>query len=159
MKTKLVVLILIILTFSCKKSVDDNVGDSDDIIKSRVKEVVNSIFKGCEEVNSTMVVVSHYDSPDFVYLFNGTTLTYGEFSAALTDFYSKLLNQRVTLITEKYALLDKSTVLYTTNCTFLQNFRDGHSTLINPVVMLFVFKKTNGTWRWIYGVESYGPNV
>ncbi len=49
MKTSILLLVLIIATFSCKKSVDDSVSDSDEnIIKSQVKEVVNTIFKNTD---------------------------------------------------------------------------------------------------------------
>lgn len=156
MRTKIIFLVLLFASYSCKKSANELVSDTDENnIKIEVKTVVNSIFKGCEEVKSNLVIESSYNSPDFVYLFNGTTLSYLEFSNALSAFYLQLSSQKVTLISEKYAIIDNSTVLYTTNCTFLQNFRDGHTTLIDPVVMLFIFKKIDGRWRWIYGVESY----
>lgn len=155
MKIKIFLLIALIAICSCKKSTNDNTIDETKI-KNQVKEVVTGIFKGCEEVNATQVLQSCFDSPDFVYLFNGTTKSYQEFSSSLAGVYDLMLSQEITLITEKYAVLDESTVLYTTNLTFLQHYKDGHDNFIDPAVMLFIFKKINGNWRWIYGVESYG---
>lgn len=155
MKTKLLFLFLLFVTFSCEKSTNSPT-DSDDQIKSQVKEVVNKIIQGCEEVNSGMVKETSFNSPDFVYLFNGNTLTYQEFFEDLTAFYANLQNQEVTLLDEKFSIPDQSTVLYTTNCTFLQHFNNGDTILIEPMAMLFIFKKIDGNWKWIYGVESYG---
>jgi len=118
--------------------------------------VANTLFKGCREVNSGLVIESSYDSPDFTYVFNGTTMTYSEFKAALEDIYTKMTSQEVNVIQEKFAILDSATVLYTANCTFLEHFKDGHSFTADPAVMLFIFKKIDGRWKWIYGVESYG---
>ncbi|MCX6272290.1 MAG: hypothetical protein NTU44_13950 [Bacteroidetes bacterium] len=156
MKTKLLFLALILAIFSCRKTNDDADNSSgQEMIKSQVKEVVTTIFTGCEEVNASMVLESSYNTFDFVYVFNGTTLSYGDFSTALVTVYDSMANQQIDRITEKYAVLDNSTVLYTTNCTFIQHFRDGHSVTINPAVMMFIFKKTGNRWRWIYAVESY----
>jgi hypothetical protein len=157
MKTKMLFLVLVISICSCEKTRDESTCESDGIkIKGQVKEIVKTIFKGCEEVNSQMVLQSSFDSPDFVYIFNGKTLTYEGFSTSLTAIYDKMLNQEVTIIDEKYAVLDNMTVLYTANCTFLENYKDGHNFLADPAVMLFIFKKIDDSWRWIYGVESYG---
>jgi hypothetical protein len=51
---------------------------------------------------------------------------------AFKPLFGTLLNQKVTIVDEEYAVLDKSTVLYTTNCKSLMNFKDGHSTLADP---------------------------
>ena len=70
MKTRLIFLFLLIVNFSCEtnKSVSDVEKDK---IKGEVKEVVNTIFKGCEEANFDMAMESWLDSPDLVFIFNG----------------------------------------------------------------------------------------
>jgi hypothetical protein len=67
---------------------------------------------------------------------------------------STLINQKVTITDEKYAFLDKSTVIYTTNCKFLENYKDGYAILSDPMVMQFTFRKINDKWMAINGVES-----
>jgi hypothetical protein len=75
MKTRLIFLFLLIANFSCEtnKSVSEAEKDK---IKGEVKEVVNTIFKGCEEANFDMAVESWNDSPDLVFIYNGVTLSY-----------------------------------------------------------------------------------
>jgi hypothetical protein len=154
MKTRLIILVLLIACFSCginNKPVSDAQKEK---IKGEVKEVVNTIFKGCEEANFEMATEPWLDSPDLIFIYNGNTFGYKEFVNAMKPLFSTLINQKVTIINEKYAFIDKSTVIYTTNCKFLENYKDGHATLSDPMAMQFIFKKINSKWKAIYAVES-----
>jgi hypothetical protein len=154
MKTRLIILVLLIVCFSCgtnNKPVSDAQKEK---IKGEVKEVVNTIFKGCEEANFDMAIAPWLDSPDLVFIYNGVTLGYKETVDAMNPLFGTLLNQKVTIVDEKYAFLDKSTVIYTTNCKFLENYKDGHAILSDPMAMQFTLKKINNEWKVIYGVES-----
>ena len=153
MKTKLIFLLLLIACYSCgtNKSVSDAEKDK---IKGEVKEVANAMFKGCEEANFDIAVESFLDSPDFVYIYNGVSLNYKGVADGIKPLFNALLNQEVTIIDEKYVFLDKLTVIYTTNCKFLENYKDGHSTLSDPMVVQVTFKKIDNKWKAINGVES-----
>jgi len=153
MKTRLIFLLLLIACYSCgtNKSVSDAEKDK---IKGEVKEVANAMFKGCEEANFDIAVESFLDSPDFVYIYNGVSLNYKGVADGIKPLFNALLNQEVTIIDEKYVFLDKLTVIYTTNCKFLENYKDGHSTLSDPMVVQVTFKKIDNKWKAINGVES-----
>jgi hypothetical protein len=154
MKTKLIFLVLLIVCFSCginNKPVSDTQKEK---IKGEVKEVTNAMFKGCEEANFDMAVESFLDSPDFVYIYNGVSLNYKGVVDGIKPLFSELINQKVTLTDEKYVFLDKSTVIYTTNCKFLENYKDGHAILSDPMVVQVTYKKIDNKWKAINGVES-----
>ncbi len=153
MKTRFIILSILIVSISCEtnKSVSDAEKDK---IKGEVKEVVNMILKGCEEANFDMAMESWNDSPDLVFINNGVTLSYEGIVDAMKPLFSTLLNQEVTIIDEKYVFLDKSTVIYTTNCKFLENYKDGRANLSDPMVLQFTFMKINDKWKVINGVES-----
>jgi len=154
MKTRLIFLFLLIVCFSCgtnNKPVSDAQKEK---IKGEVKEIVHSIFKGAEEANFDMVVKTWYDSPDFVYMCNGKTYTYKETMDEMKQFLNVLLNQKCTIVDEKYAVLDNSTILGTINTNWLMNYKDGHSVLQDPWAVQFTFKKIDNRWRVIYHVES-----
>ena len=94
MKTKLIFLVLLIVCFSCgtnNKPVSDAQKEK---IKGEVKEVVNTIIKGCEEANFDMALEPFLDSPDFVYIVNGKTFSYKELMD-MKPFFNALLNQKV----------------------------------------------------------------
>ena len=101
-----------------------------------------------------MVVASYLDSPDFVYMNNGKTFNYKESIDTMKLFFSSLLNQKGTIVNEKFVVLDNSTVLYTANTKWLMNFKDGHSVMQDPWAIQTLFKKINNSWKEINCVES-----
>jgi hypothetical protein len=154
MKTRLIILVLLIVCFSCgtnNKPVSDAQKEK---IQGEVKEVVNNMFKGCEEANFEQVTESFLDSPDFIYIFNGVSMNYKGLVDGVKPLFSSLINQKVTITDEKYNFLNNSTVIYTTNCKFLENYKDGHAILSDPMVIQVTFKTINGVWKAINGVES-----
>lgn len=153
MKTQLIFLVLLMSVFSCdtKKSVSEAEKDK---IKGEVKEVVNTFYKGCEEVNFEIILGILLDSPDFVYISNGKTFSYQEFVAGMTPVINSLKNQKATIVDEKFAVLDNSTVLYTANSKWVMNFKDGHSILQDPWIVQFIFKKIDSKWKVISSSES-----
>jgi len=154
MKTRLIFLVLFIVCFSCgtnNKPVSDAQKEK---IKGEVKEVVNTFIKGCEELNFDMAIEPFLDSPDFEYAANGKTYNYQEL-IAMRPLFDEMINQKLTIADEKYKVLDNSTVLFTTNYKWLQNYKDGHSILEDPGSFMFMFKKINNKWRIIYWADSY----
>jgi hypothetical protein len=123
-------------------------------IKAAIKEVVNTMFKACELANFDMAMKSWLDSPDLVFIFNGSSLNYQGIEDAMRPLFNALLNQEVKIIDEKYVFLNATTVIYTTNCTFLENYKDGHAILSDPMVMQFTFIKIDDQWKVINAVES-----
>ena len=116
--------------------------------------MVNIIVKGGEEANFDMINTFIHNSPDFVALFNGNPFTYQQFVDMGKTLYSTLLNQKCTFLDEKYMVLDNSTVLFTANSKWLENFKDGHAVLEDPWAMQYVFKKFDNAWKIISFNES-----
>jgi hypothetical protein len=155
MNKKFIFLVLLIVSFSCgtnNKPIPDAEKNN---IKVEIKEIVDKMFKGNEEVNLDIVTEPFLDSPDFVFLIHGHSLSYKELVAGIKPIFKALLNQKVTIVDEKYVIIDKLTVLYTTNCKLLENFKDGHSSLNDPATILYVFRKIDSKWKIIYGAETY----
>jgi hypothetical protein len=122
-------------------------------IKGEIKEVVNTFIKGIEEANADMVMESFLDSPDFVDITNGMTFSYKELMAMKPNF-DAILNQKCTIVNEKYAFLDKLTVLYTAETKWSTNYKDGHSSVTDPQAFLIIFKKIDNRWKVICLVDS-----
>lgn len=153
MKAGFIFLVLLIVCISCGTNNKPMSDAQKEKIKGEVKEVVNAFIKGCEEANADMVMESFLDSPDFVDLTNGMTFNYKEIIAMKPNF-NAIVNQKCTIINEKYTFLDKSTVLYTAETKWSTNYKDGHSSITDPQVFLFTFKKIDNKWRIIYLVDS-----
>ncbi len=153
MKTRLISLLLLIVCFSCgtdNKPVSDAQKEK---IKGEIKEIQNTTIRALEEIDWDVVTEPVFDSPDFVYTYNGKTSNYEEFMANELDF-NTCLNQKCTIVDEKYAVLDNSTVLYTMNCTWLTNYKNGHSVLADPAVTQVLYNKIDNRWRVININES-----
>jgi hypothetical protein len=147
---------LFLVISACGEKMDEPLSDTDKTrIRLEVKAVADRMFKGCEEANLKMTCESFLDSPDFLYLINGKALNYQELTDGLGPLFNALSTLKVKVINEKCAFLDKSTVIYTANCTILERFKDGSTSLNDPAVILFIIKKTNDRWKIIYGAESY----
>ena len=155
MKTRLVFFILFIVCFSCGTNNKPLSDAQKEKIKGEVQEVVNTFIKGCEEVNLDMCMKTMHDSPDFLYINNGYAFNYKECVAVFKPVFDTFLNQKITILDEKYSFPDNSTVLYSNHCKSLTNYKDGHAVLQDPTVMLFIFKKIDDAWKVIYGVESH----
>jgi hypothetical protein len=154
MKKRFVFLILLIVCFSCgtnNKSVSDAQKEK---IKGEVKEVMNTIFKGADEVNSDMILGKCLNSPDFAATFNGMSFDYKQFADAIKPIFGTLINQKGTIVEEKYAVLDNFTVSYTANSKWLMSFKDGHTVLQDPWAMQYLFKKIGNEWKVICANES-----
>jgi hypothetical protein len=154
MKTRLIFLVLLIVCFACGTNNKPLSDAQKEKIKGEVKEVVNTFIKGCEEANSDMLLGIYLDSPDFVYTYNGNSFDYKQIESGMKPVFSTLLNQKLTIFDEKYAVLDNFNVLYTTNCKCLMNYIDGHSILQNPWIVQLLIKKIDNKWKVISGAES-----
>ena len=154
MKTRLIFLTLLIVGFACgtnNKPVSDAQKEK---IKGEVKEVVNNMIKGAEEANFDMMIEPLYDSPDFVFYTNGLTFNYQDV-LAMKSAFDQVLNQKIIIIDEKYTFLDNSSVIYTSDITSAVNYKDGHSTLLEPEALEFIFKKIDSKWKIIHYCDSY----
>jgi hypothetical protein len=154
MKTRLIILVMLIVCFSCGTNNKPLSDAQKEKIKTEVKVVADAMFKGCEEANFEMATESFLDSPDFVYIFNGVSMNYQGVVNAVKPLFNALINQKVTISNEKYNFLNNSTVIYTTNSKFLENYKDGHAVLSDPMVIQVTLRNINGTWKTINGVES-----
>ena len=154
MKTRFIAMALLIVCFSCgtnNKPVSDAQKEK---IKGEVKEVVNTYFKGAEEANADLILETYLNSPDFVFTYNGNSFSYKQCEDMAKSVFGTLKNQKITVVYEKYAVLDNSTVLVTVNNKCLMNYKDGHSVLQDPWISQILFKKIDDKWKVISGSES-----
>jgi hypothetical protein len=158
MKTKLFLLAMLIVCFSCGTNNKPLSDAQKEKIKREVKEVVNTIIRSAEEANFDMMIEPLYDSPDFVFYTNGLTFNYQDV-LAMKSAFEQVLNQKITIIDEKYTFLDNSSVIYTSNITSAVNYKDGHSTILKPEALEFIFKKIDNQWKIIHYCDSYGEKI
>jgi hypothetical protein len=74
MKPRFIFLVFLIFCFACGTKNKPLSDAQKEKIKGEIKEVVNTMFKGCEVANFEIAIESFLDSPDFVYVLNGVLL-------------------------------------------------------------------------------------
>ena len=82
-------------------------------------------------------------------------MNYQDIENAMKPLFYTLLNQEVRIMDEKYLMIEKSIVIYTSKCTFLEKYKDGRAILSDPMVMQFTFIKIDDQWKVINAVESF----
>ena len=132
MKTQLIIPLLIVVCFSCGTNNKPLSDSQKEKVISEVKPVVNEIIKAAEDVNFEMLTGSAYDSPDYTYINGGKVYSYKDITEGFKPVFATLTNQKITIASEKYTVLDKSTVLYTLVSKWDMNFKDGHSISRSP---------------------------
>lgn len=155
MKKLFFVWALLMANLFCYAATNGSVSDKEkERIKAEVKEVINSLTAGCEQVNLDIVYGTYYDSPDFRYIYNGNIFEYKDIVNAMQPLFDTMTGQKFTFFNEYYNILDRSTVLYTANCKLIAYFKDGHITVADPGAAQFILKKIGREWKIIYSVES-----
>jgi hypothetical protein len=153
MKTQPVLLLLLVVCFSCTTNNKPLSDSQKEKVISEVKPVVGVIMKAAQEANMDSIVASSYDSPDFTYINGGKVYSIKELEE-FKPVFATISNQKATVISEKYTVLDKSTVIYTQTASWEMNFKDGHSVIQEPWVMQYLFRKIDGKWKAVSTVES-----
>lgn len=156
MSKRSIFFILLLVTFSCGPS--DKKRESElakERITGKIKEIVKSEFEACEKADFEMVMKPFFDSSDFIYIINGSTLNYQDFSEGIRNIFNSLQNLKITIVNERFTFTGDNMVLYTANCKILETFKDGTTSLNDPAAILFIFKRIDHNWQIIYGVQSY----
>jgi len=162
MRTKIMVLVMLFAGITCCTNPDSPLSNTEkDKIKAEVQGVIKSMFKEAQEANFQKVMEYWLDSPDFTVNMNGNSMTKGEVMVALKTVLNAVASQKATFVNEKYSVLDKKTVIYSSNSRWVMKLKDGSSVLQDPWAMLYVLRKTDGKWKVASaseaGVEKPGP--
>ena len=154
MKTQPVLFLLLVVCFSCGTNNKPLSDSQKEKVISEVKPVVKEFLRGAQEANMDLIAGSTYDSPDYTYIYGGKVYSFKEVTEGFKPVFATLSNQKATIASEKYAVLDKSTVLYTLVARWEMNFKDGHSVIQEPWVNQSLFRKIDGKWKAVSTMES-----
>lgn len=154
MKAKLLFLIFV-FCLSCT-NVNKPLTDSDkEKIVGEVKGLVSAVIQVCDNPDPDKLKSMFLDSPDFVSLVGGV---YAEYDQSIKNMYSYLGNvkgQKTTISSEKYIVLDASTVLYTANSRCETTLKNDSTIVIDPLGIQFLLKKADNQWKVLSWTEEY----
>ena len=154
MKTKLTFLILL-FCFACTNENKPLTEAEKDKIIGETKELVSAIFLACENCEPEKLTVNFLDTPDFISLVNGEYAGYQETVRKYPVLMSEFKLQKATITSEKYAVLDGSTVLYSSKSNWKCTLKNDSIALYNNCTLQLLLKKTSNQWKVLSWAESY----
>ncbi len=83
--------------------------------------------------------------------------TFAEYEQSLKNvdgYFSGLKNQKSTIISEKYIVLDPSTVLYTANSKWEVKLKNDSTINMDPAGMQFLLRKIENQWKVLSWTEE-----
>jgi hypothetical protein len=154
MKTRLILMVLVIAFFSCGTSNKPLSDAHKEKIKGEVKELISTIIQACENSDAEKLKLTFMNSPDFVSLVGGTSADYDQTIKGLDGFFANVVGQKVAIKNEKYTVLDAITVLYTANSRWETKFKDNSIVVFDPLGMQFLLKKIDNHWKVLSWTEE-----
>jgi hypothetical protein len=154
MKTRLFV-VAMVLFCSCANENRPLTNSDKDLIVSEVKVLINTIIQTCEQPDPDKLKSTYLDSPDFVSLVGGV---YADYDQSLENMYGALnsvKSQKAIIKSEKYVVLDATTVLYTANSRWEAIIKNDSVIVMDPVGIQFLLKKVDNEWKVLSWTEGF----
>ncbi len=152
MKTKLFIL-AIVLFCSCANE-NKPLSDSEkEKIISEAKVLINTIIQTCENPDPDKLKSTYLNSPDFVSLVGGVYADYDQSLINMYAFLNSVNSQKSVIKSEKYVVLDATTVLYTATSKWEAKMKNDSTIVMDPLGMQFLLKKIDNQWKVLSWTE------
>ena len=154
MKTKLFLLTIALLCSCTNVNKQLTINDKEKTIEE-VKGLISTIYQSCEKPDIEKLKSTFPNSPDFVSLVGGVYAEYDQSIKNIDGFFKNIANQKATIRSEKYVVLDVTTVLYTSNSRWETKLKNDSIIIMDPMGMQFLLKKIDNQWKVLSWTESY----
>jgi len=124
-------------------------------IIGEAKVLISSIIQTCENPDPEKLKSMYLDSPDFISLVGGVYADYEQSLKNVDGYFANVTNQKSTVKSEKYIVLDATTVLYTGNSRWEVKLKNDSIVVMDPVGMQFLLKKVDNQWKVLSWTEEF----
>lgn len=147
--------VLAIVLFCACTNANKPLTDADkDKIVGEAKVLISSIIQTCENPDPETLKSMYMDSPDFISLVGGVYADYGQSLKNVDGYFANVTSQKSTIKSEKYMVLDATTVLYTANSRWEVKLKNDSIVVLDPLGMQFLLKKTDNQWKVLSWTEQ-----
>jgi hypothetical protein len=73
----------------------------------------------------------------------------------MTSFLNNVINQTSVIKSEKYVVLDESTVLYTADSRWEAKMKNDSTIVMDPLGMQFLLRKIDNEWKVLSWTEDF----
>jgi len=148
--------ILAIVLFGACTNANKPLNDADkDKIVGEAKVLINTIIQTCENPDPEKLKSLYLDSPDFISLVGGVYVDYEQSLKNVDGYFANVTNQKSTIKSEKYIVLDATTVLYTANSRWEAKLKNDSIVVMDPVGMQFLLRKVDNHWKVLSWTEEF----
>jgi len=145
----------IVLFYACTNA-NKALTDSDkDKIVGEAKVLIGSILQTCENPDPEKLKSMYLDSQDFISLVGGVYADYEQSLKNVDAYFANVTNQKSTVKSEKYTVLDNTTVLYTANSRWETKLKNDSIVVMDPVGIQFLLKKVDNQWKVLSWTEEF----
>ena len=154
MKKKLFVLAIVLLGACTNANKPLTDADKDKIV-GEARVFIGSIIQTCENSDPEKLKSMYMDSPDFISLVGGVYADYEQSLKNVDGYFATVTGQKSNVKSEKYIVLDATTVLYTANSRWEAKLKNDSIVVMDPVGMQFILKKVDNQWKVLSWTEAF----
>jgi len=127
-------------------------------IHIEIKEAVNTLINGCENLDMDLAFDVFNNSPDFLMMgTDGTTCDYQTYLKNNIDYLMSCSNFKLTTYGEAVRILNHQMVIYSWTYGAEAILMTGEKDIVENAGASFVFEKIDGKWKVVYYHESSTP--
>lgn len=128
--------------------------DEKNKIIDEARGVIADIIHFCEKPEYEMLKEFFINSPDFVSMVGGKYAEYEQSLKNVDGYFANIASQKATVLSEKYVVLDASTVLYTADSSWEVYLKNDSKLIMDPTGMQFILRKEDNRWKVISWTEE-----
>jgi hypothetical protein len=143
-----------ILCISCTNVNKPLTSDEKDKVITEAKEFVSTIIQMCEKAESEKLKTLFLNSQDFVSMVGGVYEEYEQSLKSMDAYFANVTSQKANIKSEKYIVLDATTVLYSENSSWEVKLKNDSTIIMDPAGMQFLLKKVDDQWKVLSWTEE-----
>jgi hypothetical protein len=143
-----------VLCFSCTNVNKPLTSDEKDKVITEAKEFVSTIIQMCEKTESEKLKTLFLNSQDFVSMVGGVYEEYEQSLKSMDAYFANVASQKANIKSEKYIVLDATTVLYSENSSWEVKLKNDSTIIMDPAGMQFLLKKVDDQWKVLSWTEE-----
>lgn len=154
MKAKFILLTIVLICSCTTGNKPLTTNDKEKVIQE-VKGLISTIYQSCEKPDPEKLISTYLNSSDYVSLVGGIYDEYDPSIKNVEAYFKNIVNQKAIIRSEKYVVLDATTVLYTSKSRWETKLKNDSIIITDPMGMQFLLKKIDNKWKVLSWTESY----
>ncbi len=155
MNKKLFFLGTLVLFFACTDANRPLTDAEKEKSIAEAKSVTSTIYQAAETMDPAKLTSTCLDSPFFISFINGEYANYEQTVKKYPSLMSEFKAQKATILSEKYIMVDASTIVYTSKSKWECKLKNDSIAVYDNCGLQLVLKKSDNNWKVLNWTEVY----